>query len=104
MVSSMGVPTWVEVRSGCSTTEHRKKYFSRSGATAQRRPSVTRQRFAPLRRCVRNISLGFSISAAPQSKALHLSIQPGPVVIQDLGGPLDVAARSFKRLRDRFAF
>src|SRR6185369_7314641 len=42
-----------------------KEYFSRSGATAQRK----RQSVAPLRRCVRNIS---STDLAPTFDAPHL--------------------------------
>jgi len=32
-----------------------KEYFSRKGAKTQRKPLETRQRFAPLRLCARNI-------------------------------------------------
>ena len=44
------------------------------------------------------------VPTAAQSKAFHLSIQPRPVVVKDLRGSFDVSARSFKRLRNRFAF
>ena len=47
-------------------------------------------------------SLG--VGAATQSEAFYLSIEPRAVVLEDLGGPFDVAACAFERLRDGFTF
>src|SRR5215213_5697200 len=48
--------------------------------------------------------LVFCIGAATQAKAFHLSIQPGPMVVEDLGGLLNVSSGPFERLRNRFTF
>src|SRR6185369_3587226 len=80
----------------------RKKYFSRSGATAQSAAALPKVFFAPLRRCGRNIFLSFRITAATQTEGFHLPIQPGPVVVEDLGGAFDVSTGPLERLRNRF--
>src|SRR5689334_15645783 len=44
------------------------------------------------------------LGIAAQSEALDLSVQARTVVVENLCGPFNVAAGSFERLRDGFAF
>ena len=44
------------------------------------------------------------VGAAAEAEGFHFAIEARAVVVEDLGGPFDVAAGSFESLRDRFAF
>src|SRR4029078_12042482 len=71
--------------------------------TGARRGKLLGAAFASVRSLRLCVKCLFGICAAAQTEGLHFSIEPGPVIVEDLGGSFGVSTSVFERLRNRFA-